>query len=213
VIIPPKFNVIDITGCHGDLISNCIERSGIRCNYKSSPASDISEKVIFVTYGFELYPRVMALRFLNTILDQYNKGNTDSFNSWKKHYLGNISIDDPNSITYNDWAHHTVKSLRHVGKYAPLNGILETLIVDNNARDKTYYELPLETLINNSDAAIKNIEDWTQTSWNNSVKAYCLEWLVKDNLRLRPWLEEFEKVKIEAENNNLYPEIKHVKSY
>lgn len=213
MIVEPKYTIIDVTGSHGDLIQECIYRTGTRCSHKSTPAKNISDNVIFVTYGFEYYPRVMTVRFLNTILIPYNMGYKENFDSWKHHYIGNLTINDPNEITYNDWAHHVVKSLRHVGKYYPYNGILETLLKENDMSGKTYNELPLDTILNDTETTINNLQTWTNTIWSETVKRYYLDFLEFDRKRLEPWLAEIECVKIEVKNNNLYPEIQHTKSY
>ena len=213
MIVDPKWTVIDVTGSHGNLIQECLYRSGIISSYKSTPAKDISDKVIFVTYGYEYYPRVMTVRFLNTIVVPFNMGYEENFHSWKKHYLGNLQISDPNQITFTDWAHHVVKSLRHVGKYYPYNGILETLLVENDMTGKTYYELPLDTILHDTNQTISHLQDWTRTVWSEDVKKYYLDFLEYDRTRLQPWLDAINDVTIQVKNENLYPEIQHKKSY
>jgi len=195
------------------MVAECIRLAGVECAYYSTPAAHISNKVIFVTYGFEYYPRVMTVRFLNTILTPYNNGNEDSFDDWRKHYLGNLKIQTPNDITYNDWAHHVVKSLRHVGKYYPYNGILSTLTTENSVNGKEFYELPLPNLLNDLEGTMNILESWTAVSWSSTAKTFYTNFLLHETRRLNPWLSEYDRVKIEAETNNLYPEIQHVKSY
>jgi hypothetical protein len=202
------WTIIDVRGSHGDILAKTIQLSGYSARYYSTPAKEFTDNVIFVTYGLEGFPRVMTVRFIDTVLEPYKQGNKESFESWKKHYLGNVNISSPLDITKKDWAHHIAKSLKHVGKYYPYNGLLETLLTENKIKGK-YLEINLNDIVNHRalDILINSGLVLSQES-----QSYFTDAISQQNAVLQSWLEEYSKVEKLVENG-LYSEIIHNVSY
>ena len=168
--------VIAVDGALGEIVADILNANDIPASYRSTPAPT-TDKIVFVTYGFEGFPFVMTKRWL-----AYNE---EEFNDWKQHWLGRIEINNRADVTPEEWKHHVTKSLKHVGVYYPYNGILSTLLDENSAHDLTYCEIELDALLNSRTDVLRALS--TFTSQNivyesiddvvDSVKSEVLPWI------------------------------------
>jgi len=171
--------VISVQGALGEIITDILNANNIEASYMSSPAVHLTDKIVFVTYGFEGFPFVMTKRWLGY--------DDEEFEEWKDCWLGRIQINDKvrADITPAEWKHHVNKSLEHVGVYYPYNGILSTLLDENSAHDLTYCEIELDALLNSRTDVLRALS--TFTSQNivyesiddvvDSVKSEVLPWI------------------------------------
>ena len=170
--------VIAVDGALGEIVADILNANDIPASYRSTPAPT-TDKIVFVTYGFEGFPFVMTKRWLGY--------DDEEFEEWKDCWLGRIQINDKvrADITPAEWKHHVNKSLEHVGVYYPYNGILSTLLDENSAHDLTYCEIELDALLNSRTDVLRALS--TFTSQNivyesiddvvDSVKSEVLPWI------------------------------------
>jgi hypothetical protein len=148
--------VIAVDGALGEIVADILNANDIPASYMSSPALRITDKIVFVTYGFEGFPFVMTKRWL-----AYNE---EAFNDWKQHWLGRIEINDRADVTPEEWKHHVTKSLKHVGVYYPINGMLQKLIDENSAHDLTYCEIELDALLHRRRDVLRDLSSFTNAN-------------------------------------------------
>ena len=177
--------VIAVDGALGEIVADILNANDIPASYMSSPALRITDKIVFVTYGFEGFPFVMTKRWLGY--------NDEDFERWKECWLGKIEINDATTrpdITPIEWNHHVNKSLEHVGVYYPYNGILSTLLDENSAHDLTYCEIELDAVLNRSTDVLRDLSTFTNTniaydSYDaviDSVKSEVMPWILTEML-------------------------------
>lgn len=145
--------VIAVDGALGEIIVDILNANGVNATYASSPAIHITDKIVFVTYGFEGFPFVMTKRWLNY--------NDEEFEDWTQHWLGRIEINDRSDVTPEEWKHHVSKSLEHVGVYYPYNGILSTLLDENSAHDLNYCEIELDAILDRRRDVLSALSEFT----------------------------------------------------
>jgi hypothetical protein len=148
--------VIAVDGALGEIIVDILNANNVDAVFASSPAVHITNKIVFVTFEFDGYPFVMTKRWL-----AYNE---EAFNDWKQHWLGRIEINDRADVTPEEWKHHVTKSLKHVGVYYPINGMLQKLIDENSAHDLTYCEIELDTLLHRRRDVLRDLSSFTNAN-------------------------------------------------
>lgn len=149
--------VIAVDGALGEIIVDILNANNVDAVFASSPAVHITNKIVFVTYGFEEFPFVMTKRWL-----AYNE---EEFNDWKQHWLGRIEINDRADVTPEEWKHHVTKSLKHAGVYYLSTGtMLTTLLDENSAHDLTYCEIELDALLHRRRDVLRDLSSFTNAN-------------------------------------------------
>ena len=159
---------------------------------------------ILITYQYDMFAWVMTSRYIEDILYNYNLGNKENFNHFLTYYVGPGRPLIPDDISMSDWAEHVVRSYKHIGMFAPLNGAYEELgLICQDSKCKRY-DLPLELILNNPNQAIIRIEEIAEKTMDQSIKDFFLYEIEKQKVLLTPWMDEYYKAKEKSTDSYLW---------
>ena len=198
------YKILGRLGGSGTLVAEVLRMMGLDAMYDPVDKPKDNDVAILVTYQYDMFAWVMTSRHVEDTIHQYNLGNEERFNQWIQHYVG---PGDPNTleeISMSDWAEHVVQSYKHIGMYAPLNGIFEDLELICFDSKCAKYELPLELIIDDTEQAINVIEKITGKSMDSKTKEFFLSELSKQRLLLTPWMTEYYKAKEKSSDSYLW---------
>jgi hypothetical protein len=111
---------------------------------------------------------------------------------------------NPDDVSMSDWADHVVNSYKHIGMFAPLNGVYEDLELRCQNSKCIRHELPLELIVNNPNEAILKIEEITEKTMDQSIKDFFLFEVEKQKVLLSPWMDEYYKAKEKSTDSYLW---------
>jgi len=184
-----EYTVIARSGSNGEFISNLINEFGEFSIYTITPDPLKVKTAILITYPRELFPWVMTDHFLQNVCDSYTIGDATNWNQIKQHYIGPGNYESPLDIPVENWAYHVVRSLDHIGVYAPLNGLKEDLLtVLNGVKCKTEV-LSLQDILDNPDKVLDQISKITGAPVTDSIREFYLNVVKKQQLRLSPYMQ------------------------
>lgn len=159
---------------------------------------------ILITYQYDMFAWVMTSRYVEDVLYNYNLGNKENFNYFLNHYIGPGTPSTPNDISMNDWAEHVVRSYKHIGMFAPLNGTYEELeLICQDSKCKRY-ELPLELIVDNPNQSILKIEEITEKTMDQQTKNFFFNETEKQKVLLSPWMDQYYKAKEKSTDSYLW---------
>jgi hypothetical protein len=104
----------------------------------------------------------------------------------------------------SDWAEHVVNSYKHIGMFAPLNGIYEDLELYCKNSKCIRHELPLELIVDSPNQAIIRIEEITEKIMDQQIKNFFLTEIEKQKVLLSPWMDEYYKAKEKSTDSYLW---------
>jgi hypothetical protein len=199
-----RYHILGRLGGSRPLISSVFNMMGYKSYYGSLDKPNDDDISILITYQYDMFAWVMTSRYVEDILYNYNLGNKENFNHWLTHYVGPGTPLTPNDISMGDWAEHVVRSYRHIGMFAPLNGIYEELeLICQDSKCKCY-DLPLELIVDHTNQAIIRIEEITEKIMDQPIKDFFLSEIGKQKILLSPWMDEYYKAKEKSTDSYLW---------
>lgn len=199
-----KYHILGRLGGSRPLLSTVFNMMGYSSYYGFLNKPNDDDIAILITYQYDMFAWVMTSRYVEDILYNYNLGNRQNFNEWLPHYVGPGTPLTPEDISMSDWAEHVVRSYKHIGMFAPLNGTyeeLELICQDSNCKR---YNLPLELILNNPQQAILEIENIAEKTMDDTVKNFFLTEIEKQKILLSPWMAEYHKAKEKSTDSYLW---------
>jgi hypothetical protein len=199
-----KYKILGRLGGSGPFIATVLQKMGLDAQYDPVNKPGDNDVAILVTYQYDMFAWVMTSRHVEDTLYQYNLGNRERFNAWIQHYVGPGDPQTLEEISMSDWAEHVVQSYKHIGMYAPLNGIFEDLelICEDSLCAK--HDLPLELIVDKPEEAIRVIEKITEKTMDSNTKDFFLSELNKQKTLLSPWMEEYARAKEKSTDSYLW---------
>jgi len=199
-----RYYILGRLGGSAPFISTVFKMMGYDSHYGFTTKPNDDDIAILVTYQYDMFAWVMTSRYVEIILHDYNLGNKENFNHWLSHYVGPGKPTNPDDISMNDWAEHVVNSYKHIGMFAPLNGIYEDLELRCQDSKCKRYELPLELIVTNPNEAILKIENIVGNRMNQQIKDFFLTEIDKQKVLLSPWMDEYYKAKEKSTDSYLW---------
>lgn len=197
-----NYYLYGISGGSLPLVSTIFNMMGYKYGSLAKPNND--DIAILVTYQYDMFAWVMTSRYIENIVYNYNLGNKEIFNHWLTHYLGPGDPSTPSDVSMSDWAEHVVNSYKHIGMFAPLNGVYEELELLCQDSKCERYELPLELIVNDTNSAIQRIEQITEKTMDEEIKNFFLREISDQKILLSPWMDEYYKAKEKSTDSYLW---------
>jgi hypothetical protein len=198
------YKILGRLGGSGPLIAETVRMMGLSSQYDPVNKPKDNDEAILVTYQYEMFAWVMTSRHVEDTVHYYNLGKTERFDEWIKHYVGPGDPTTPEEISMSDWATHVVESYKHIGMYAPLNGIFEDLELICGDSKCAKHELPLELIVNHTEEAINVIQNITYTPMDNKTKEFFISEVSKQKVLLSPWMDEYYSAKENSTDSYLW---------
>jgi len=199
-----RYYILGRLGGSAPFISTVFKMMGYDSHYGFTTKPNDDDIAILVTYQYDMFAWVMTSRYVEIILHDYNLGNKENFNHWLMHYVGPGKPSTPNDISMSDWAEHVVNSYKHIGMFAPLNGIYEDLELHCKDSKCIRHELPLELIVDSTNQAILKIEEIAKKSMDQRIKSFFLNEIDKQKVLLLPWMDEYYKAKEKSTDSYLW---------
>jgi len=199
-----KYHILGRLGGSRPLVSTIFNMMGYNSYYGSLDKPNDNDTAILITYQYDMFAWVMTSRYVEDILYNYNLGNKENFNHWLTHYVGPGTPSTPDDISMSDWAAHVVNSYKHIGMFAPLNGIYEDLELYCKDSKCMRHELPLELIVDSPNQAIIRIEEITEKVMDQQIKNFFLKEVEKQKILLSPWMDDYYKAKEKSTDSYLW---------
>ena len=178
------YSIIGISGSVDPFIIETFKQLGVNAEYSYSGLLTDNQIAIILSYGHGGFAWVMTGHFLTHV---HNMSDTE-INNWKSNWVGDGIITSGKDITPERWAKHVLESYKHIGLYAPLNGLyveLEKRLSNNNI---IKHEIKLEDIVSNPEKALSNIGSILNKEIPDNVKEYFLNEHKKKMEIMAPWM-------------------------
>jgi hypothetical protein len=178
------YSIIGISGSVNPFIIETFKLLGVNAEYNVDRPLTDNQTAIIITYGHGGYAWVMTGHFFNHVQNM----SPIQINNWKKCWVGGGEITSSKDITPDRWAKHVLESHKHIGLYAPLNGLyneLEKRICNDNC---PRYEIKLEDIVSNPEKALSDIGYILNKEIPDNVKEYFLNEHKKMKELMAPWM-------------------------
>lgn len=179
-----QYSIMGISGAVDSFIIDTFTKLGLTAEYNVNHPLDDSQTAVIISYGHGGFAWTMTSHSLLHI----HSLDSDQFDFWKRHWVGDEQISCTEDITPERWAKHVLNSYLHIGSKYPLNGLfveIEKRISNDNC---PRYEIKLEDIVTNPDKALTQIGNIVNKDIPTNIKEFFLTEQKKKKEIMAPWM-------------------------